>query len=1092
MAYNIHPEKGMINRGNWYRIKECMKKAAKGEAITVGFLGGSITQGCLSSTPETCYAYLVYEWWKGKFPQSEIAFINAGIGGTTSQFGVARVDDHLLKYDPDFVLIEFAVNDDNTEFFEETYEGLVRRTLSDKCDPAVMLMNNVKYDDGLNAEEMHLKVAKAYELPMVSMKSTIWPEVEAGRIPNREITPDDLHPNDEGHKLVAQVIITFLEQVYEDMETEEMPSDFGGNVLPAPITANAYENSVRYQNDNSTPQVSGFEADSEPQKDIREIFRKGWTAWKEGDKISFTINCSGVAVQYRKSVKQPTPVAKVVVDGKEEEAVILDGNFKEDWGDCLYIDTVTRHMKPCRHKVEITIIEAHEDDVVPFYLVSVIGSNEKKTEKRKPGKRNLKEKKEGGKSPVSLKSLGEYMKGAEGSKRSIMQTLLAGFLIPVIMMIVLGTVSYNMASSGILTKYKESAMSTVAAVGNYCNLVCDSISSKALELITNSDVGDYYDKYYKKQDSKGMESFRSAKSIISNTKSTNKYIFSCSVIPENGSYISTITGSMSENIYEDFQNTVEGQYFVENPNQKNKWLGYHTYLDEYLNSDPEKYAMTFYQKTMKSGSMLVMDIEMETAMEILDQMDFGNNSIRALISPDGREVISIKGKEGEPVEETYFVGNDFYEETKASEETGSMDVKMNGKKYVYIYTPVGKTGAMICALIPRSNLLGQVGTIKYITIIMVILAAGAALAIGMMISMGISKTVKSMTSGLSKVAEGDLTNDFSTKRQDEFKILTSGLNSMMESMRTLMQDMKQFGTKVSALSVDVSEKTEAVSTSMDDISRAMDEVAKGVQNQAEDTENSNEKMLSLSENINDVTEKTSGMGSAADKAIDAVEKGKIIVQNLSDKSDTTVSLTQILVKDIDEVQRSSEEIKNFVDVISSIAGQTNLLSLNASIEAARAGEAGKGFAVVAEEIRKLADQSKESGNKIRDIVEMIGNTTDKTTASAKEAVDMVNEQAKALAQTVEVFGMIQGCVEELVDGIRTITLRLEKTVEEKEAVQNSIQNISAVSEEVAASTQEVTATLGEQAHVVQNLKEEVEKLEEDAQKLNASIERFKI
>ena len=373
--YNINPEKGMIHRGNWARLKACMQKARRGEKLTVGFLGGSITQGSLSSTPETCYAYLVYKWWKETFPDAEILFINAGIGGTTSQFGISRVEDHLLKYQPDFALIEYAVNDDNTEFFMETYEGLIRRTYGDECAPALMLMNNVKYDDGLNAEEIHLKVAKAYELPMVSMKNTIWPEVEAGRIPNREITPDDLHPNDAGHALVAQVITTFLDKVYAEIDLAEEASAFDGQELPAPITANAYETSIRYQNDNSVPMLQGFVADKEMQENIRDIFKKGWTAFKKGDKITFQITCTGIAVQYRKSVKQPTPIAQVVVDGKTEEAVILDGNFEEDWGDCLYIDTITRHMELGKHTVEITITEDHEDDVVPFYLVSVIGSN---------------------------------------------------------------------------------------------------------------------------------------------------------------------------------------------------------------------------------------------------------------------------------------------------------------------------------------------------------------------------------------------------------------------------------------------------------------------------------------------------------------------------------------------------------------------------------------------------------------------------------------------------------------------------------------------------------------------------------------------
>lgn len=698
------------------------------------------------------------------------------------------------------------------------------------------------------------------------------------------------------------------------------------------------------------------------------------------------------------------------------------------------------------------------------------------------------------------------LKNLRGSnKKSILGTLLVAFMVPVVLMITLGVVSYRTASSGIVDKYKESAQSTVSAVGDYFNLVCTNISNKALEMITNSDVGDYYDKYYGKQESKALETFRSAKSDIGNAKSTNKNIYSCTVIPEAGAYLSTLSGGMTETPMADFSNTAEGQYFAANSTQRNRWMGYQTYLDDNMQSKQEKYAMVYYQKFSKSDAYLVMSLDISVAEKMLGEMDFGKGSVKALVTYDGREV-AFEQKTDNPAEadsvsdekeeaadaKQWFVGSDFYESTKEAEEPGYMDVKINGKKYVYIYTPVGNTKAMICTLIPQSNVLGQVGSIKYITIFMVILAAGAALVTGFVISTGISKTVREMSGGLAKVAQGDLTQDFTTKRQDEFKELTGSLNAMIESMRGLMRDMKQFGSKVTGLAENVSDKTGVINTSMQDIARAMDEVAGGVQGQAEDTESSNENMISFSENITTVTEKTSHMGQTADKAIEAVEQGRVIVQELSGKSDTTVSLTRVLVDDIDAVQKNSEEIKSFVDVINSIAGQTNLLSLNASIEAARAGEAGRGFAVVAEEIRKLADQSKESGNKIHEIVKKIGETADKTTASAREAESMVNEQARALQETVNVFEMIQDCVGELVEGIRLITQRLEESMLEKDKVESSLQNIASVSEEVAASTQEVTATLGEQVSVVQTLKEEVELLRSDALELDKSIERFKI
>jgi len=370
MKYNIDPEKAIDNVGDLYRLKNLMKKANNGQKLTLGFLGGSITQGSLSSTPQTCYAYHVFEWWQQKFPQANLTYINAGIGGTTSQFGVARVQSDLLSYQPDFIIVEFSVNDDNNEHFLETYEGLIRKIYSDDNEPAMMIVNNVRYNDGGNAQEQHNKIGKAYQIPCVSMQSSIYPQIKAGVIKNREITPDDLHPNDEGHELVADVITYFLEKVYHDLEQEEAPV----KELIAPITQNTYQNSVRYQKDSSNYVSNGFRADNSKQETITEFFKNGWTADKNVASIVFHVEGTGISVQFRKSVKKPTLIAVAIVDDDEKNAITLDGNFDEDWGDCLYLQTVTEHTEYKKHKVEIRIVEAHEDDVVPFYLVSVIGT----------------------------------------------------------------------------------------------------------------------------------------------------------------------------------------------------------------------------------------------------------------------------------------------------------------------------------------------------------------------------------------------------------------------------------------------------------------------------------------------------------------------------------------------------------------------------------------------------------------------------------------------------------------------------------------------------------------------------------------------
>lgn len=356
-----------VVKGNTARIKKLMRRGMAGADIHIGFLGGSITQGSLSTTPERSYAFLVWKWWTEKFPESRFTYINGGIGGTTSLFGAARAWMDLMRYRPDFVIVDFTVNDEAAPFFEETYEGVIRQIYLDETEPAVMLLHNVYYDDGRNAQKYHQRVAEHYQLPAVSMRESIYRLIQEGSCREEDITPDHLHPNDAGHRLLADILIFQLEKIYEELLCGEMEP-----ICPQPLTANRFEKAKRWQITNARPRLNGFLADGREKTGMLDLYKNGWTGIREGDVITFSLQASCIAVQFLRSVKRKSPIAQAVVDGDRENATILDGNFDEDWGDCLYLKKVLDDGQKLSHTLEIRITESGETVEDAFYLVSVI------------------------------------------------------------------------------------------------------------------------------------------------------------------------------------------------------------------------------------------------------------------------------------------------------------------------------------------------------------------------------------------------------------------------------------------------------------------------------------------------------------------------------------------------------------------------------------------------------------------------------------------------------------------------------------------------------------------------------------------------
>ncbi|MCM1040519.1 MAG: methyl-accepting chemotaxis protein [Ruminococcus sp.] len=668
----------------------------------------------------------------------------------------------------------------------------------------------------------------------------------------------------------------------------------------------------------------------------------------------------------------------------------------------------------------------------------------------------------------------------------IKNKITAVFLIPIALIILLGIVCYQTAANGLKAETETATEDTVSAMGEYMDLLCNTVETRLVEILNNDNLNKYYQKYYKTADTESMGYYKNAKTALVTMKGTSSYLEAFYVFAENGNPLTSTSLVIPSTAYTDFIATQEGSIWVDMPRNKGLWNGYHSFLDNEIGIDTEDYGIEYTRQFAKANGVIVLDIRKETIEDMLDGIDCGAEGYAALVTPDGREIRNTDAADMENV----FVGSTFLDAVWQAEETGHDYVTYQGRRCLFTYTPIGSTGMLICTLIPQSTLLARVSMIRNITIVIVILASVIAFVIGNMMANGISKEVRNTVDGLQKVAEGDLTVSFVSGRNDEFKTLSDSVSRTLMSIRQVLTDMRMFGNRVKEAADNLTATSDEMVESMSNINGAVGEVGRGVVEQASDTEQVLKMVSDFSKIMSLVNTNTVEMQQSAQTAIETSSKGETFVAELNEKSSQTVHITNVLAENISDVQIRSEDIGSIVDTINEIAEQTNLLSLNASIEAARAGEHGRGFAVVAEEIRKLADQSMQAGNQIKGIVDNIQNTTAVTTQSAKEAEALMRNQVENIESTVAVFGEIKTAVDTLVEGLSDVVKQVEGMMSDTDHILSSIENISAVSEEAAASTEEVTATVTNQMDEVRRFAEEIDVLSKQAKELENSMQKF--